>query len=222
MRRLLGNSPIANGWRLLRLKWPAASTVGPGRFVRLAEPSLSLPVHYVSEEGWLALMAPPGLDAALTGLKPRAMLQAELDTAPGFEFEALADPPVLLGTDAGVPAVLFLAERLPVDPRLVLLGGSEPPPFRPVPSAFMLEGLPPQAIAAVPTLEAGGIPSRLANMQDLPGCFEGSAIELLEIWLASQPRRPLTIFACAAAGEIERLRALAARGGHGLRAVVAP
>lgn len=229
-RKLLGNSAVVNGWRLLRLAWEDAARVGPGRFVNLALPeqAVSLPVHYVSEQAWLALLAPPCLAPALSHLSPGAELAATLAEGPGFEpieheaLEKAAAPLVLVGSDLGVPAVLFLAEQLPADPHLVLLGGAEPPPFRPVPSTFMLEGLPSHAIAAAPALEAGGIPSRIASTQDRPGCFEGSVVELLSIWLASQPRRTFTIFACADEREIARLREVAAAGEHVLRAVVSP
>ena len=62
---------------------------------------------------------------------------------------------------------------------LALYEADTPLPFRPRPSRFMVEGMPPGVIAAIPLLEDWGIPSRLSSPSGLPGCFEGPLDELL-------------------------------------------
>src|SRR5580704_3537511 len=68
---------------------------------------------------------------------------------------------------------------------LVLLGSDTPFPFRPRPSIIVVPGIPTGVIACMPLLEDWGVASRLASPSDFPGCFEGSATELADAWLAS-------------------------------------
>src|SRR5690606_6064733 len=160
---LLANTRVSNGWRLLRLAWPHPAP-GPGQWLglRAAGQVVRLPVsHASSRENWLALLAPPPLASALADWAPQSRL--EVDGPRGPALQPCAEPPVLLAADAGIPAALFFVETAPVKPRLALLGGRLPPPFRPVPTQFMLAGLPPEAIAAAPMLEAQAVPSRLAQ-----------------------------------------------------------
>lgn len=45
--------------------------------------------------------------------------------------------------------------------------------------------MPAGVIACVPVLEEFGIASRLASTAGLPGCFDGTVIELAEVWLSA-------------------------------------
>lgn len=218
---LLGNAQVSNGWRLLRLAWSEAAPA-PGQWLELhaTGQSVRLPVSHASNrENWLALLAPPSLAPALAGWTPQTRI--DVDGPHGPALQATGEPPVLLAADAGIPAALFFAETAPVKPRLTLLGGRHLPPFRPVPTQFVLAGLPPEAIAAAPMLEAQAVPSRLAQAEDRPGCFEGSVVELLQLWLASQPPTPLDLLACLPEAEADALTALALAAGHRLRIVPA-
>lgn len=218
---LLANTRVSNGWRLLRLDWPHPAPA-PGQWLELraAGQVVRLPVsHASSRENWLALLAPPPLASALADWAPQSRL--EVDGPRGPALQPCAEPPVLLAADAGIPAALFFVETAPVKPRLALLGGRLPPPFRPIPTQFMLAGLSPEAIAAAPMLEAQAVPSRLAQAEDRPGCFEGSVVELLQLWLASQPPTPLDLLACLPEAEADALTALALAAGHRLRIVPA-
>jgi dihydroorotate dehydrogenase electron transfer subunit len=218
--RLLGNAPIANGWRLLRIEWPAAAQPGQWLTLMLDGEAMPLPINHAAE-GWLGLLAPPALAPALAALQPSMRYEFSAPVGTAFDLSAVQAPPVLLGSEAGMACALFAAERLTHKPRLVLLGGAQPPPFRPAPSQFMLAGLPAAAIAAAPGLEAQDIPSRIAN-EMLPGCFEGLVVDLLRLWLASQPQTPLDILASVSGKEAAQLEQLAAAGGHRLQALSRP
>jgi dihydroorotate dehydrogenase electron transfer subunit len=94
---------------------------------------------------------------------------------------------LIVGEGAGIGQAIHLAEqrRGPSWHPLVLLGSDAPFPFRPRPSIIVVPGIPTGVIACMPLLEEWGIASRLASTLDLPGCFEGTATALADIWLAS-------------------------------------
>ncbi|MGA7801505.1 MAG: dihydroorotate dehydrogenase electron transfer subunit [Gammaproteobacteria bacterium] len=110
--------------------------------------------------------------------------------------------PLLIGGGVGIPPMVFLADAMRRDANLrplVLMGSEVPFPFTAVPSRFLVPGLPPQAIAAMPLLEDWGIPSRLASLQGYPGCFEGYITDLARAWLDDlddSERGLVEIFAC--------------------------
>lgn len=68
---------------------------------------------------------------------------------------------------------------------LILIGTSDRFPFIPCPSRQMIFGMPPQVIASIPLLEDWHIPHRLASLQDMPGCFQGTLETLSREWLKS-------------------------------------
>jgi dihydroorotate dehydrogenase electron transfer subunit len=116
--------------------------------------------------------------------------------------------------------MVFLADALHRDRRFqpfAILGSEVPFPFQARPSQFLVPGLPPQAIAAMPLLEDWGIPSRLASLQGYPGCFEGYVTELAGAWLGSLDEESLArveVFACGPHPMLEAVAALARK--HGL------
>jgi len=201
--RLLGNSPLPNGWRLLRAgAQELAEAARPGQLLRLRAENgdYLLPVSHASiREGWLAALAPPDRGAEALALHAPVQLALEGN---GWVLDA-TPPPVVIGSGSGLGAALFLAGQLNPPPRLVIVGGDYPPPFRPVPSTFMTTGLPPHVIGAAPALEAAGIVSRVASIDDLPGCFDGTPAELLALWLAANGTAP--VLACAPAAELEAI-----------------
>jgi dihydroorotate dehydrogenase electron transfer subunit len=87
------------------------------------------------------------------------------------------------GYDAIVRAAMSLSE--PQGARALVLFGAETFPFRPRPSTILVPNMPPGVIACVPVLEEFGIASRLASTAGLPGCFDGTVIELAEVWLSA-------------------------------------
>jgi dihydroorotate dehydrogenase electron transfer subunit len=122
----------------------------------------------------------------------------------GKPFQAHRERPrtLLLGGGVGIPPMLFLAERLKTDKHwrpLVLMGSEVPFPFQTQPSRILIPGVPEGVIAAMPLLEDWGIASRLASLQDYPGCFDGYITDLARAWLHgldSSQRGEVEIFAC--------------------------
>ena len=144
---------------------------------------------------------------------------------------------LLLGGGVGIPPMVFLAERLSAHGRephpaegggragalppggwkpLVLMGSEVPFPFRARPSAIILPGVPPSALACMPLLEEWGVPSRLASGSDFPGCFAGFVTELADAWLGSLGPAELAeveIFSCGPTPMLAASAALARRRG---------
>ena len=109
---------------------------------------------------------------------------------------------LLLGGGVGIPPMVFLADRLRKDARwqpVVFMGSEAPFPFNAQPSRFILPGMPEGVIAARPLLEDWGVPSRLASLQDYPGCYEGYITGLARLWLDklnAEERTKVSLFAC--------------------------
>ena len=109
---------------------------------------------------------------------------------------------LLLGGGVGIPPMVFLADRLRKDARwkpVVFMGSEVPFPFNAQPSRFILPGMPEGVIAAMPLLEDWGVPSRLASLQDYPGCYEGYITGLARLWLdelTAEERTKVSLFAC--------------------------
>ena len=120
-----------------------------------------------------------------------------------FEVSPNDSKPLLIGGGVGIPPMIFLAEQLKqsstdVQP-LVLMGSEIPFPFKPTPSQFMLDGIDPDVIAAMPLLDDWNIPSRLASLQGYAGCYQGYVTELAAQWLetmTAKERQAVKIFAC--------------------------
>ncbi len=94
---------------------------------------------------------------------------------------------LLIGTDSAQAAVIRTANDMhradERSPLLVLIGSAGSFSFKPRPSTILVPGMPPGVIAAVPSLEEFGIASRLASEIGLPGCYDGTVLELAEAWL---------------------------------------
>jgi len=94
---------------------------------------------------------------------------------------------LLIGTDSEQAAVIRTANDMhqadSSTPLLVLIGSAGAFSFKPRPSTILVPGMLPGVIAAVPPLEEFGIASRLASEIGLPGCYDGTVIELAEQWL---------------------------------------
>ncbi len=110
---------------------------------------------------------------------------------------------LLLGGGVGIPPMVFLAEQLHAARSnwqpLVLMGSEVPFPFTARPSRILVSGLPNGVMAAMPLLDDWGIASRLASLQNYPGCFPGYITELARAWLNSltpQARNEVMLFAC--------------------------
>lgn len=145
----------------------------------------------------LSVLGPIGRPFRLAGYRPR---------------------PLLIGGGVGIPPMLFLAEHMraageALQP-LVLMGSEVPFPFRPRPSQILLDGPPPEVIAAMPLLEDWGIASRLASTQGYAGCFDGFVTELArQVIDSAADRAALEIYACGPTPMLRAVQALARETG---------
>jgi len=133
-----------------------------------------------------------------------------------FKFDNYRKFPLLLGGGVGIPPIIFLAEHIrkssPDIRPFVIMGSEIPFPFQPRPSQIMVNGLPGDAIAAMPLLEDLGIPCRLTSLQEYPGCFTGYVTDLARIWLdalAPKQVQAVEIFACGPTVMLEATSRLA-------------
>lgn len=123
--------------------------------------------------------------------------------------------PLLIGGGVGIPPMVFLADALRGEQAFkpfAILGSEVPFPFQARPSQHMVPGLPPDVIAAMPLLDDWGVPSRLASLQDYPGCFRGYVTDLARAWLESlddAARTEVEVFSCGPHPMLEAVAELA-------------
>lgn len=208
--KLTGNAPSAGGWRQLHVQQAQlAASMRPGQQVAVSLGEARL-TAYASRIGAdeITLLAPPSEPAAAE-LPWFGEVQLEGPLGAGWDTAQTEAPAVVLASGAGIGAALALIDRLEPPPHLVMLdGGGLTLPFRPQPSLFIVNGLPSHVIAAAPPLEEHGIPSRLADPDGSPGCFEGNVLDLFRHWLAQRPETPLEVFACLTNEQLAELRAI--------------
>ncbi len=221
---ILSHEAFPGDQHVLRLHAPAcAAATRPGQFVHLqCHPLLPMrrPISIMrasSREGWLDLLYKVvGAGTALLARRERGE-QLSLLGPIGVPFEAhpQCPRPLLLGGGVGMPPIICLAESLRRRPDLaplVILASEVPFPFHPRPSAILAQGMPDGAIGAMPLLDDWGVPSRLASLSGLPGCYRGYATDLARIWLEGleEPvRSQVEIFACGPHPMLEAVAGLA-------------
>jgi len=209
---------------LLRLRAPdCARHARPGSFVHLqCDPRLPMrrPFSIMRadpRDSWVELLYKVvGNGTQLLALKQPGERISLLGPG-GRPFQPHPDHPrpLLIGGGVGIPPMIFLADTLRSDRRFrpfAILGSEVPFPFRPRPSQYLVPGLPPQVIAAMPLLDDWGIPSRLASLLDFPGCFRGYVTDPARSWLESldaSARAEVEVFACGPHAMLEAVAALA-------------
>ena len=95
---------------------------------------------------------------------------------------------VLLADDTAVDAIILLAEALHHEQHrtpLVFVESSIGFTQRMRPSTMVVPGMPDGVIATFSILDQQGIPARLCSALDLPGCHDGSVLDLARAWLAT-------------------------------------
>ncbi len=137
----------------------------------------------------------------------------------GKPFTLRADDalPLLIGGGVGIPPMVCLAERLGrpsgrAQAPFVVMGSEVPFPFSTQASAIPAPGVPDGVDACMPLLEEWGISSRLASLQDYPGCFRGYVTDLARSWLdALRPnqRSRVEVFACGPHAMLQAVAAMA-------------
>jgi len=217
---------------LMRLWSPeCARQARPGQFVHLTcDPALPLrrPISLMRvnpRESWIEILFKAVGEGTrlLARRKPGDLISSIGPIGNPFQLHPERRRPLLIGGGVGMPPMVFLAETLhraagassgqpsPWSP-LVILGSEVPFPFPARPSQFILPGLPPAVIAAMPLLEDWGIPSRLASQQGYPGCFQGYVTGLARAWLHTLDAQGLAeveVFACGPHPMLEAVAALA-------------
>jgi dihydroorotate dehydrogenase electron transfer subunit len=129
--------------------------------------------------------------------------------------------PLLIGGGVGIPPMVFLAEALAQGEGrghqpLVLMGSEIPFPFELAGSRLPVDGLPAGVDAAMPLMEAIGVPSRLASGASFAGCYRGFVTELAREWLRAQGEAELgqvEVFACGPTPMLEATARLASEFG---------
>jgi dihydroorotate dehydrogenase electron transfer subunit len=213
---------------VLRLGAPkCAAHAHPGTFAHLTcDPTIPMrrPLSIMRADpkaGWIEILYKV-VGAGLHALAARKAGDTVSVLGPiGRPFVAHRERPraLLIGGGVGIPPMVFLAERLKVDPAfspLVLMGSEVPFPFRTRPSATLVAGMPAGTIACMPLLEEWGVPSRLASRADFPGCYSGFVTELAHEWLESlseAQRAEVEVFACGPTPMLKATAALARRHG---------
>jgi dihydroorotate dehydrogenase electron transfer subunit len=124
--------------------------------------------------------------------------------------------PLLIGGGVGIPPMIFLAEHIhamqDAYQALVLMGSEVPFPFKARPSEIIVDGMEEGVIACMPLLDDWNIPSRLASLQDYPGCYQGYVTDLARQWLQNlddEQRQQVEVFACGPMLMLEAVAALA-------------
>jgi dihydroorotate dehydrogenase electron transfer subunit len=221
---ILSHEAHADRQFILKLRAPkCASRAQPGSFVHIqCDPLLPMrrPLSIMranTKQGSIDILYKcigPGLEL-LSQKTPGTEVSVMGPIGQGFVPHANRPCTLLIGGGVGIPPMIFLAEALRErdDAKwqpLVLMGSEIPFPFRAKPSAILVPGIPDGAIACMPMLDEWGIPSRLASLQDYPGCFNGYVTDLASAWLASLDQETLNrveIFSC---GPTPMLKAVAA------------
>lgn len=213
----------AGGQHVLRLRAPrCAAKAVPGSFVHLTcgtgvpmRRPLSI-MRASTEKGTIDILykvVGHGL-ATLSARLPGEVISCLGPIGRGFAADPARPRCLLIGGGVGIPPMIFLAESLTKDQRvawrpLVLMGSEAPFPFDPRPSAFVVPGVSPDAIAAMPLLESFGVPSRLASLAGFPGCYSGYVTELAAEWLGALDAGAIREVAIHACGPTPMLRACA-------------
>lgn len=224
--RLLARQAFAGDQYILRLEAPkCAARATPGSFVHIScDPDIPMrrPLSIMRtdpDKGWIDLLfkiVGNGL-AALAERKVGDTLSMLGPIGHGFEPHPARPLTLLIGGGVGIPPMVFLAERLaarddaPWQP-LVLMGSEIPFPFDTRPSTIIVPGMPDGVIAAMPPLDAIGVPSRLASKSGFPGCHDGFVTQLADEWLHTLPherRAEVEIFACGPTPMLEATARLA-------------
>jgi dihydroorotate dehydrogenase electron transfer subunit len=219
---------------VLRLAAPRCATAAtPGSFVHLTcGPDLPMrrPLSIMRadrREGWIEVLykvVGRGL-AELSLRRPGESVSCLGPIGRGFTANPARPRLLLVGGGVGIPPMVFLAERIAAEGGyrpLVLMGSELPFPFELASSRIPAAGLPAGATAAMPLLEAIGVPSRLASLSGFAGCHRGWVTELADAYLSSldaNSRAEVELFACGPHGMLVEVAALARR--HGVPCQVA-
>ena len=209
--RIISHQVFSGGQYILRVHAPdCASHARAGQFAHLqCDPALPMrrPLSIMRVNpaaGWVDFLykAIGKGTSLLAQRKPDEQLSVLGPIGVPFSFDPQRPRALLLGGGVGIPPMVFLAEELrdagEYQP-LVLMGSEVPFPFTTQPSTIFVPGLPDGTIAAMPLMEDWKIPSRLASLQNFPGCYDGYITDLARHWIDSldeTQRNEISVYAC--------------------------
>ena len=205
---------VAGAWSILRVKAPRlAALVQPGQSMRIGSRGLSAPVMRAkAQTGTIDLLFRSDQSGGENEISYKAgdHINISLGAADRFQFGSVRARPLLIGEGVGIAPIIHLAEVLleqkPDTKPLVFMGTHDSFPFRTRPSTILLPDIPDGVIACMPLLEEWGIPSRLANLEGAPGCFDGSVAELAALWLRSLDQSAIEQVELFASGDSQLIR----------------
>jgi dihydroorotate dehydrogenase electron transfer subunit len=206
---------------VLRVHAPrAAAKALPGMFAHVScDPSVPMrrPLSIMrasAAEGWLEfLYKPKGHGLEMLGRRlPGEVLSVLAPIGHGFTVDPGRPRLLALGGGVGIPPMIFLAEQVRGDRRLlplVLMGSEVPFPFELVESRLEVPGVGKPATHAVALLEEWGVPSRLASNAGIAGAHRGYITDLARAaveTMSADERAQTQVFAC---GPTPMLKAVA-------------
>jgi hypothetical protein len=180
---------LPNGFRLMDCEWRGDKTILPGHYV-VIENDNDNPVHlpiFDVKPGFISLLIPPSIVLPIASHSSETLFS--FSDISGDPLAPPGDEPLLLLLEDfsfGV-GIFYLKKYRRQFTGAVLIGTQTGFAFHPCPSRMITPHLPNELIAASPLLEDWGILNRLANINDQPGCFEGTVQELAQIWQAEYP-----------------------------------
>ncbi|HBC57807.1 MAG TPA: dihydroorotate dehydrogenase electron transfer subunit [Gammaproteobacteria bacterium] len=119
----------------------------------------------------------------------------------GFHLDSNRPRAVLLGGGVGMPPILFLAKKLQQQgiTTTLFLGSEIPFPFAVETSKHTLPGISRNVDGVCPQAQEAGIPSRLASLNNMAGCYPGYVTDLADDWLnqlTDEDKNQLCVYAC--------------------------
>jgi dihydroorotate dehydrogenase electron transfer subunit len=219
---ILSHEAFAGDQYVMRVHAPGCATKTlPGQFAHLSvdpQRPMRRPIsimRYSASGGWVDFL----YKAIGDGTKLLAQRQVgetlSLLGPIGKPFEVKEKRPLLIGGGVGMPPMICIAETLKnhaTQTPFVILGSEVPFPFTSKPSQILLPGIPDGVIGSMPLLEDWGIASRLASLQDYPGCFNGYVTDLARHWLDAlddKQRAEVGVYACGPEPMLEAVVQLA-------------
>ena len=216
---ILAHTTLPGNYTQLRVLAPTiARAAQPGHFCHAFSTRPLYVMRLDAQAGWIDFLYQTESPefGALADYAKNVLLDIEGPFGNAFNLED-AHHTLIIGEKLGLAPLVFLCQRLMAHantrPSLFLLGDDGPFPFIPKPSLFIVP-VPAGVIACMPLMEDWKIPSRLANQQSLPGCYEGSVIELARDWLEKQHEygsEKSVIFACGSTALVAQVSELSAR-----------
>jgi hypothetical protein len=214
---ILEASPLAGGYSELVVESSNKITPapGPGQYLSAVfapgEPPVYLPI--------MQLPAPDRLQVLSCTPRPvarGARMQARIEGEAALPHPDYPKLVVVSGDNALACSILASARLRAQHDLTVFAYFDRAVPFKPAPSQILMPACPPEAIAAIPLLDAWNIPSRLASPLEQSGFYHGDICGLLDYWWQRLSEKDHSQVQMLAFGQHDFLRGLkewcAARG----------